>query len=255
MEETRAPRYWLMSGSVPAGPFDVRQLHEKLAAGEIDWRTRVCLVGGDAWIPLIEAPGLGPGSPDDASRSSIRPEPKRSSPPSPAEERRADGFGGGYRPGEIDDSRSISRGSETLLRVLNGLILADVATNLIGLGLAVLYMIATSHQDVPDKPLSTSDGIACIGFLLYVPASIIAWIGMWFTRNWSRWLYVGTVALGHFFGLGAALFDTSASWHFPDAVSSLGSSVGGILIGLAFFSPLTLVFRDSGRKFVRSSNW
>jgi hypothetical protein len=78
---------------------------------------------------------------------------------------------------------------------------------------------------------------------------------MWFTRNWSRWLCVGTVSAGHFFGLGMALFNTLAGWHFPDAVPSLGSIVGGILIGLAFFSPLALAIRNSGRSAVRPSNW
>ena len=53
-------RYWLMTADVPSGPFDVRQVHAKLASGEITWETRACAVGASTWLPLLRVPGLGP---------------------------------------------------------------------------------------------------------------------------------------------------------------------------------------------------
>ena len=60
-EPTATPRrYWLMTGSVPTGPFDVSQIHAKLAVGEASWETPGCPVGGGTWLPLVRLPGLGP---------------------------------------------------------------------------------------------------------------------------------------------------------------------------------------------------
>lgn len=57
------PRYWLLTGEVPQGPFDVAQVHDKLALGEATWQTPACPVGGSTWLPLVQTPGLGPSSP------------------------------------------------------------------------------------------------------------------------------------------------------------------------------------------------
>jgi hypothetical protein len=56
-------RYWLLIGDVPLGPFDVAQIHAKLAAGEVSWQARACPVGGSTWLPLVQMPGVGPGTP------------------------------------------------------------------------------------------------------------------------------------------------------------------------------------------------
>lgn len=53
-------RYWLLIGDVPQGPFDVAQVHDKLASGEATGQTQACPVGGSTWLPLVQTPGLGP---------------------------------------------------------------------------------------------------------------------------------------------------------------------------------------------------
>jgi len=55
-----AARLWLMSGTIPAGPFGPLEIHGKLAAGEVTWETLACPVGGKDWLPLVHVPGFGP---------------------------------------------------------------------------------------------------------------------------------------------------------------------------------------------------
>jgi hypothetical protein len=83
-----------------------------------------------------------------------------------------------------------------------------------------------------DAPLDPSEGIACIAFVIYLPGLIAAWIGMWFLRDWSRWLYFVLTILGHIFSLGSGLVDFSASWHFPEAVGSVGTPSAASLSAL-----------------------
>lgn len=59
-------RYWLLSGSVPTGPYTVEQIHAKLVAGEVAWETIACPFGSSDWLPLARTPGVGPTpSPQD----------------------------------------------------------------------------------------------------------------------------------------------------------------------------------------------
>src|SRR5688572_5506450 len=59
-----ATHYWLMTGDVPSGPFDIRQVHAKLAAGDVTWETHACAGGDSTWLPLARVPGLGPAAVD-----------------------------------------------------------------------------------------------------------------------------------------------------------------------------------------------
>lgn len=54
-------QYWLLIDDVPSGPFTVKQIHDKLASGEITWQTPTCPLGGGGWLPLVQTPGIGPG--------------------------------------------------------------------------------------------------------------------------------------------------------------------------------------------------
>jgi len=66
---------------------------------------------------------------------------------------------------------------------------------------------------------------------------------MWMVRDWGRWLYLGVACFGHFANLAGSVIDTSPGWHFPDAIGDIASSLGGVLIGMAFWSPLAAAFR------------
>ena len=187
-------------------------------------------------MALLETPGLGPRSVPRAPQSAVSAEPRKA-PERPARFDHAD----------RDDRRelpSFELRSNPLTRLLRGSIIADAAIFVAGFGQSLLYFFATANEG-PEKPLSPSEVIACVGFVFYGPALIAAWIGLWLMRNWSRWLYLVLVVIGHVMGLGSSLVDFSATWQFPGAVMSFGNSVGGILIGLAFFSPLALEFRKS----------
>ncbi|MFL5329992.1 MAG: hypothetical protein ACJ8C4_13890 [Gemmataceae bacterium] len=55
--------FWILKDDVPTGPLTAAQLHSRLAAGEIDWQTRACPVGGTAWSALVNTLEFGPESP------------------------------------------------------------------------------------------------------------------------------------------------------------------------------------------------
>lgn len=64
-------QFWLLTGDVPTGPFDVRQIHAKLAAGEVTWETRACAAGASTWLPLHQMPGVGPTSAADTCPAAV----------------------------------------------------------------------------------------------------------------------------------------------------------------------------------------
>ncbi len=59
-DQPTTDQFWLLTGSVPTGPFTVTQIHTKLAAREVTWQTPACLVGGSSWLPIVQTPGIGP---------------------------------------------------------------------------------------------------------------------------------------------------------------------------------------------------
>src|SRR5205823_4544294 len=65
------PRYWLMVGDVPAGPFPAADVRAKLASGEATGHTRACLLGECVWRPLIEMAEFGP--PPASAADGVRP--------------------------------------------------------------------------------------------------------------------------------------------------------------------------------------
>jgi len=69
---TTDPRYWLLLGNDPAGPYTASEVHTRLAAGEVVWDCQACLVGGTEWRPLSHTPGIGPHAPS-ASVPAISP--------------------------------------------------------------------------------------------------------------------------------------------------------------------------------------
>jgi bacteriorhodopsin len=123
------------------------------------------------------------------------------------------------------------------------LIAAEAAISFFGLGLTILVSLVVQTPNAPEQAPSPSDGIACIAFVVFLPGMIAAWIGMCFLQNWSRWLYFAMTILGHIFSLGSSLLDFSPTWHFPDAVQSVGTTIGGLVLGIAFLSPLAKEFR------------
>ena len=67
-------QYWVLSGDIPSGPFDIQQLHAKLANGEVKGDTQVCLIGGSSWFPLVRIPGILPGVPSHLPESDKHPD-------------------------------------------------------------------------------------------------------------------------------------------------------------------------------------
>jgi hypothetical protein len=228
MNPISTDRYWVLIDNAPVGPLTVEQVHAKLATKEIDWRTLTCVVGGTTWSPLFETPDLGPSVPPAPRLTDIAADPSyRRSYPDPGR-------------GEVVPSIALPGGR--FLSLLRSLIIAEACISVVAIGLSILAYAAASAPNAPDAPMSPSEGIACVGFVIYLPGMIAAWIGMCFLRNWSRWLYFVLTIVAHVFSLGSNLIDFSATWHFPDAVGSVASTVGGIVLGLVFMSPLAKEF-------------
>lgn len=59
-DPTPTPRYWLIAGATPSGPFTADDVHARLADGIATWDTPACVVGGNEWLPLLRMPGFGP---------------------------------------------------------------------------------------------------------------------------------------------------------------------------------------------------
>lgn len=57
-----ANQFWLLTGEAPTGPFTVAQIHAMLASGKATWQTSASPVGEGTWRPLMQIPGIGPGT-------------------------------------------------------------------------------------------------------------------------------------------------------------------------------------------------
>ncbi|OWK35243.1 DUF4339 domain-containing protein [Fimbriiglobus ruber] len=76
-----SPNDWLLTGQVPAGPFALDQIRGRLAAGQLAADTPVCPVGGTAWVPIGDVPGLGSPAPSPApGGATTSSDPRRSVP-------------------------------------------------------------------------------------------------------------------------------------------------------------------------------
>jgi len=225
MQQSTDRRYWLMSDNTPTGPYTVLQIHAKLAEGEITWQTPACEIGGSPWRPLIETPHLGPGT-------------------APQQEAVRKGYDEPWQANEPAPASSEVRTLQALPRLFRTLVAVEIVLMLLSAGLSILDS-ALRNDPQGDGAFSPSEGLACMVFVVLLPASIAAWIGMIQLRNWGRWLYLGTTGFVHVSSLGMSLVSFSAEWHFPHAIDSLGSTVGGVLIGIAFFSTLSREFRKN----------
>ncbi len=65
-------RYWVLVGGRPAGPLGASQVGQQLRAGAVGLDTPVCPVGGSAWLPLRQVPGVAPPGPPAAPTAPLR---------------------------------------------------------------------------------------------------------------------------------------------------------------------------------------
>lgn len=235
--------FWILLNGKAAGPFPIAQLHEMLASGEIQWHFPACEVGDKRWIPLVDQPNFGPPrKPRDVTiQATPPPLMKQATLDLPTRS-------------QVDDismpltvsAQPVAHTYRVVRRLFRRLIIADILIGTIGLALNVLAMVHQPMDEIGNnnRP-SPADGLLCVGIAIIVPSIIAAWVGLWRMQNWGRYLYLGVVCFTHFVDLGTSLFSHSAEWQFPTAVGSVGTTVGGVLLGIAFFSPLSLTFRLS----------
>jgi hypothetical protein len=57
-----ANQFWLLTGEVPTGPFTIAQIHAMLASGKATWQTSASPLGEGTWRPILQIPGIGPGT-------------------------------------------------------------------------------------------------------------------------------------------------------------------------------------------------
>lgn len=70
-----ANQFWLLTGEVPTGPFTVAQIHAMLASGKATWQTSASPLGDGTWRPLLQIPGIGPGTKSTHRAQPITPAP------------------------------------------------------------------------------------------------------------------------------------------------------------------------------------
>ena len=83
-------------------------------------------------------------------------------------------------------------------------------------------------------------------FLILIPAQIVAWVGMFRSRSWARWLYLALVIVTNCIVILLSISDFSMQWGLVTSVEDLGSYCAGAILALAFLSPMAKLFRGVG---------
>lgn len=60
MSPPDAPRYWLLPGETPVGPYLMEEILSQIQAGTCNWTTKASLVGSQQWTPLNQLLTLAP---------------------------------------------------------------------------------------------------------------------------------------------------------------------------------------------------
>ncbi|MEI7687393.1 MAG: hypothetical protein WCL32_20490 [Planctomycetota bacterium] len=225
-------QFWLNSSGVASGPHTVRQIHIKLASTEITWQTLACEVGDTRWTPLIDLPGIGPPLAAPISAYTV-----------PALRPQITAIDGAPTPLFHPTPQA---GLKVLPRLFNGLITADITVFFFVCTLGFLEQRAEWGGPQGAEP-TVADILLGVLAIAIIVVAVAAWTGLLLRQNWGRWLWLVFVGFGHLFSLGASFYETSTRWHFPDALVSLSSTIDGLLLGLAFFSPLASEFGRAGR--------
>lgn len=139
--------------------------------------------------------------------------------------------------------------SETIESLFTGVLITEICFVVFSLIFAVIGGMLANQQyaNLPSDAERVTFAVSCSAFVLFLPAGIISWIGLFQRRDWGRWLYAGLATVGHLLGIFIGLFEWSYSWGFPAALSNLACVTNGMIITMIFLTPIADTFTKSSR--------
>jgi len=142
---------------------------------------------------------------------------------------------------------------QTLHAFLKGLIGADVALMLLAIPLGMLEGLMTEStlneigkttNFTDSEMLSASIWVMLLVVLL--PAIVASWIGLFQLRNWARWVYLIAICSGYLLAIPMGCFEYEVCWGMSRAIIELAGPIEGLILGIAFLSPLASDFQSNG---------
>jgi hypothetical protein len=126
-------------------------------------------------------------------------------------------------------------------------VIADVAISLLAILLALFagVMAAAANDESTNAGVTPAEWLTLIAFVVLVPAQIGSLVGIYLLKNWSRWLFAGSLSLLHLASLITSLFDFAGGWGFPNTLGDISATIDGVIIGLIFFSTLASEFEPA----------
>jgi len=81
--------------------------------------------------------------------------------------------------------------------------------------------------------------------VVLLPALVASWIGLFKLRNWSRWVYLFAMCAGYLLAIPIGCFQYDVSWGLSSAIFDLAGPIEGLVLGIAFLSPLAKEFTSA----------
>ncbi len=139
--------------------------------------------------------------------------------------------------------------AERLRSVFRSFLIAEICIFVLFVPVSVMEVLVleSSLKGVPQTgtfPVAETvvAGFACLLFVILIPAIIVAWVGLFQTRSWARWLYFRVHAVGYSVMIASSLFNWSYQWGFTNSLGSVGSVITGCILSLLFYSDLARDF-------------
>jgi hypothetical protein len=136
------------------------------------------------------------------------------------------------------------------LRILDGVLVADIVVAVVSLGLGLLGGAVAEAQlerlgvalpdPADDHPAVL--GLSCLMVGLLLPAQLVAWVGLFRRRAWGRWCYLRVAVAWQVASIAIGLFTYDYVWGLPAAVGDLNGILTGLVLGLCFASPAADAF-------------
>ena len=147
----------------------------------------------------------------------------------------------------------------TLVKVFRGLVILEIVLTVLGIPLLLLDGLVSGvmlkqmevqaglemvvEQAEPNVVEALIGVLGLGGMVLILGGMIVCWIGLLKFWNWSRWLYIATIVAGYLLGMVISLFDFSYQWRFFETMLTVQYYIGGMVIALAFLSPVATRFQ------------
>jgi len=198
------------------------------AEGELAGKETVCKRCGTRMV--VPGPVARDWSPGD--EPPVRPAPP---PPDPLRTVVPD-------PGREPEPTPSSRRS---VRLLRRLILIEAAATALFVpvalfGALVVEMVARQRGEVtgPAPEVESLVGAAsCCFIVVWLPLSIVSWLGLYHLRPWARPLYLALSVVSVAFALAVGVIDFSTQWGLVGALSQASGMLSGAILAMAYYSP------------------